>query len=72
MSRWQGGGAVIPRFGRCHSPTHLRPPACLPGAAQGEVAWVDAYHKRVWEALAPRLEGQAEELEWLKQATAPL
>ena len=60
------GHPRIPAFPVVHTHT------CLPAAAQGEVAWVDAYHRRVWEALAPRLEGQAEELEWLKQATAPL
>lgn len=37
-----------------------------------QAAWLDGYHRRVWEALSPRLEGQAEELEWLRQATAPL
>jgi Xaa-Pro aminopeptidase len=39
---------------------------------QKEIDWVDGYHRQVWEALAPRLEGQAEELEWLRNATAPL
>lgn len=40
--------------------------------SQKEIDWVDGYHRQVWEALAPRLEGQAEELEWLRNATAPL
>ncbi len=36
----------------------------------GEIAWVDAYHKRVRETIAPPLEGAA--LDWLEAATAPL
>ena len=35
-----------------------------------EIAWVDAYHARVRESLAPQLE--AEVAEWLATATAPL
>lgn len=56
-------------------PTHpLRPPspAHQPASKQKEVEWVDAYHRRVWEALSPRLEGEEEELAWLREATAPL
>ena len=39
-----------------------------------EVAWVDAYHRKVLEILEPRLVavGATEEVEWLKVATAPL
>jgi Xaa-Pro aminopeptidase len=40
--------------------------------SQKEIAWVDAYHKQVWEALSPRLAGEEEELAWLREATAPL
>lgn len=32
-----------------------------------ELEWVNNYHKRVWEAVSPLLEG--EEKEWLRQAT---
>ena len=39
---------------------------------QKEVEWVDAYHRQVWEALSPRLQGAPEQLEWLRQATSPL
>ncbi len=35
-----------------------------------EVAWVDAYHARVREVLAPRLSG--EDLAWLERETEPL
>ena len=35
-----------------------------------EREWVDAYHARVREALAPLVQGEV--LAWLKQATAPL
>ncbi|MGL4495502.1 MAG: aminopeptidase family protein P, partial [Beijerinckiaceae bacterium] len=35
-----------------------------------EIAWLDAYHARVRESLAPQLEGTA--LAWLMQATEPL
>lgn len=39
-----------------------------------EIQWVDEYHKEVYGVLAPRLEaeGATVELEWLKDATAPL
>lgn len=36
----------------------------------GEIAWLDGYHAKVREALAPRLEGEA--LAWLQRHTAPL
>jgi hypothetical protein len=52
-------------------PVHIRRFACCVQVMSGkEVAWVDAYHRQVWEALSPRLAG--EELEWLRQATSPL
>ncbi|SHN58936.1 aminopeptidase P family protein [Erythrobacter sanguineus] len=35
-----------------------------------EIAWVDAYHARVREVLASRLEG--EDLAWMQRETAPL
>jgi Xaa-Pro aminopeptidase len=35
-----------------------------------EKAWVDAYHKEVWEKVSPRLSGAP--LEWLKSHTQPL
>jgi Xaa-Pro aminopeptidase len=35
-----------------------------------EIAWVDAYHARVREVLAPQLEG--EDLAWMQRETAPL
>ncbi len=50
----------------CHAPL------CPSDDVQREVEWVDSYHRRVWEALSPRLEGQQAELEWLKLATSPL
>ena len=37
-----------------------------------EIAWVDAYHRQVWEAVSGRLEGDAEALAWLKEACEPL
>ena len=67
-----GGRRCRHRASRAMAFTHTPAAPCLPAAAQGEVAWVGAYHRQVWEALAPRLEVPAEELEWLKQATAPL
>ena len=38
--------------------------------SEKEVAWVDGYHRQVWEALSPRLSGEA--LAWLREATSPL
>lgn len=35
-----------------------------------EIAWVDAYHEKVFEKIAPRLE--LEEREWLRKKTQPL
>jgi len=35
-----------------------------------EIAWVDAYHARVWEKIAPQLNGEAKA--WLEGATKPL
>jgi len=37
-----------------------------------EVAWLDNYHDKVWEAVSPRLERKPQVLEWLKRNTAPL
>ena len=37
-----------------------------------ERAWLDAYHARVAETLAPLLEDDAATLAWLQAATAPL
>jgi Xaa-Pro aminopeptidase len=36
----------------------------------GEISWIDAYHARVLETLAPEVD--AETRAWLTQATAPL
>ncbi len=35
-----------------------------------ELAWLDAYHARVWEKIGPQLEGEAKA--WLEAATKPL
>jgi Xaa-Pro aminopeptidase len=35
-----------------------------------EIAWIDDYHEKVFQALSPRLEGP--EREWLREATSPL
>lgn len=34
--------------------------------------FIDGYHQKVWEVLAPRLAGDEDTLAWLKQAVAPL
>jgi Xaa-Pro aminopeptidase len=46
--------------------------ACIEPAllSPAERSWVDAYHARVLEVVAPQLEGEA--LAWLHQACAPL
>ena len=36
----------------------------------GEIAWLDAYHARVFELIAPQLDGA--DRAWLQEATAPL
>ncbi|CAH1674947.1 Xaa-Pro aminopeptidase [Hyphomicrobiales bacterium] len=36
----------------------------------GEIAWIDAYHAKVWEKLAPLVEGEAKT--WLEKACRPL
>lgn len=36
----------------------------------GEIAWIDAYHAKVWEKLSPQVEGEAKA--WLEQACRPL
>jgi Xaa-Pro aminopeptidase len=35
-----------------------------------ELAWLNAYHTRVWETIGPELKPQ--DRAWLKQATAPV
>ena len=35
-----------------------------------ERGWLDAYHARVWEEIAPRVEGSTKE--WLREHTRPL
>ena len=43
--------------------------------SEEERSWVDGYHREVWEVVGGRLGGEggtAEEMAWLKQATAPL
>lgn len=37
---------------------------------QAEIDWVNSYHRRVFDAMAPQLAG--EDLHWLTQATQPL
>ncbi len=37
-----------------------------------EVAWLDGYHAKVWEAVSPRLSDKPEALDWLKRSTRPL
>jgi len=37
---------------------------------QGEIAWIDAYHAKVWNKLAPLVEGEAKA--WLEKACLPL
>lgn len=37
-----------------------------------EEAWLDAYHKQVYEAVSPRLQDKPEVLAWLQRNTAPL
>ncbi|KAF5843716.1 hypothetical protein DUNSADRAFT_8231 [Dunaliella salina] len=37
-----------------------------------EVSWLDQYHKQVWEAVSPRIQGNPELLEWLRVNTRPL
>jgi hypothetical protein len=67
---------ATPAAGPCAtSPSHFstNPWGLLCGTqvmSDKEMAWVDAYHRQVWEALSPRLSG--EELEWLREATSPL
>lgn len=38
--------------------------------SEHEVSWIDVYHKTVWNALSPYLNGG--ELDWLRRATLPL
>jgi len=37
-----------------------------------EVAWLDSYHARVWDAVSPRLAHSPDALEWLRKNTRPL
>eukprot|EP00195_Chlamydomonas_chlamydogama_P009509 CAMPEP_0202892282 /NCGR_PEP_ID=MMETSP1392-20130828/2027_1 /ASSEMBLY_ACC=CAM_ASM_000868 /TAXON_ID=225041 /ORGANISM="Chlamydomonas chlamydogama, Strain SAG 11-48b" /LENGTH=683 /DNA_ID=CAMNT_0049576179 /DNA_START=304 /DNA_END=2355 /DNA_ORIENTATION=- len=37
-----------------------------------EEAWLDAYHRQVWEAVSPRLEGNERLLQWLRANTLPV
>ena len=37
-----------------------------------EVAWIDAYHRRVFERVSPRLSPDDEGYRWLEMATRPL
>eukprot|EP00878_Enallax_costatus_P008513 GHUV01008900.1.p1 GENE.GHUV01008900.1~~GHUV01008900.1.p1 ORF type:complete len:383 (+),score=74.73 GHUV01008900.1:673-1821(+) len=37
-----------------------------------EEQWLDGYHRKVWEAVSPRLQDKPETLDWLKRNTAPL
>lgn len=73
------GGWLPSQGGHPHLVAH--PHTLLPSHAslstsisppQKEIDWVDSYHRRVWEALSPRLAGQEEELAWLREATSPL
>ncbi len=36
----------------------------------GEIAWIDAYHAKVWEKLSPQVSGEAKA--WLEKACRPL
>ncbi|MGX5734547.1 aminopeptidase P family protein [Bosea thiooxidans] len=36
----------------------------------GEIAWIDAYHAKVWEKIGPLVEGEAKA--WLEKACRPL
>ena len=48
-----------------------RPAAVEPGLIdQGEIAWLNAYHARVREALSPLVDDATRA--WLAAATAPL
>ena len=38
--------------------------------SDAEIAWVDAYHRRVYDTLAPELD--ADTAAWLKEKTKPL
>ncbi|GAA3543018.1 aminopeptidase P family protein [Zobellella aerophila] len=51
----------VPFDRRLIDPTWLEPK---------HIAWLDDYHRQVWEKVSPQLDG--EELDWLKQATRPL
>lgn len=37
-----------------------------------DVAWLDSYHKKVWEQVSPRLADKPEVLEWLRINTRPI
>lgn len=69
------GGAAYLRFERLTlCPIQA---ACVDAAllTAEEEAWLDAYHREVWEAVAPRLDsfGSGGEVkEWLRRSTRPL
>jgi Xaa-Pro aminopeptidase len=37
-----------------------------------ERAWVDSYHKQVWETVSPLLDGDKDAKHWLRVETEPL
>ncbi|KAJ1921088.1 hypothetical protein H4219_000946 [Mycoemilia scoparia] len=39
---------------------------------ESEVEWLNAYHKRVWDTISPRVEDDTLAYEWLKRETSPL
>ena len=39
---------------------------------QNDIAFINEYHKRVWNEVSPHLEGDEESLKWLKEATAAI
>lgn len=47
-----------------------RAPILLSMLSSEEIAYIDAYHARVWEELSPLVEGA--DKKWLRQATLPL
>jgi C-terminal region of peptidase_M24 len=38
--------------------------------SKSEVAWINDYHKEVWDSVSPRVSGET--LEWLRANTMPL
>ena len=39
---------------------------------QSDVAFINEYHKRVWEEVSPHLQDDEESLKWLKETTAAI